>query len=148
MLSFLMYICIIRSIEMQKIIDNLGITISAVCAIHCVFLPVIFIIAPYSFLASHEFHEVLIYFIIPSALVAFILGCSKHGDKLVAIMGGAGISLLVIALTMHNTLHAGQHSEEFLGIVITVSGSVLLVFSHLRNRTLCMKEQYSCHNDY
>mgnify|MGYP006261825417 CR=1 FL=1 len=69
---------------MQKIIDNLGITISAVCAIHCIFLPVIFIIAPYSFLSSHEFHEVLIYFIIPSAFVAFVLGCRKHGDKIVA----------------------------------------------------------------
>ena len=148
MLSFLVYICIIRSTGMQKIIDNLGITISAVCAIHCVFLPVIFIIAPYSFLASHEFHEVLIYFIIPSGLVAFVLGCRKHGDKLVAFMGATGILLLITALIMHSTLHTGQHSEEFLGIVITISGSVLLVFSHLRNRKLCMKEKYSCHSDY
>jgi len=143
-----MYICIIRSTEMQKIIDNLGITISAVCAIHCVFLPVIFILAPYSFLASHEFHEVLIYFIIPSALVAFVMGCRKHGDKLVAIMGSAGILLLIIALSMHNMLHMNQHSEEFLGIIITISGSVLLVFSHLRNRKLCMQEKYSCHHNY
>lgn len=147
MLSFLVYICIIRSTEMQKIIDNLGITISAVCAIHCVFLPVIFIIAPYSFLASHEFHEVLIYFIIPSALVAFVLGCRKHGDKLVALMGGIGILLLLVALLMHSIFHAGQHSEEFLGVAITVTGSVLLVFSHLRNRKLCMKEEYTCHEN-
>jgi peptidoglycan/LPS O-acetylase OafA/YrhL len=148
MLSFLVYICIIRSTDMQKIIDNLGITISAVCAIHCVFLPVLFLLAPYSFLASHEFHEVLIYFIIPSALVAFVMGCRKHGDKLVAIMGSAGILLLIIALSMHNILHTGQHSEEFLGIVITISGSVLLIFSHLRNRKLCMQEKYSCHHNY
>ena len=147
MLSFLVYICIIRSTEMQKIIDNLGITISAVCAIHCVFLPVIFIIAPYSFLASHEFHEALIYFIIPSALVAFVLGCRKHGDKLVAIMGATGVLLLIIALSIHTILHAEQHSEEFLGLVITISGSVLLVFSHLRNRKLCMKEDYTCHEN-
>jgi len=147
MLSFLVYICIIRSTKMQKIIDNLGITISAVCAIHCVFLPLIFIIAPYSFLASHEFHEALIYFIIPSALVAFVLGCRKHGDKLVAIMGAIGILLLIIALSMHSILHAEQHSEEFLSIVITISGSVLLVYSHLRNRKLCMREDYTCHEN-
>lgn len=132
---------------MQRIIDNLGITISAVCAIHCVFLPVLFIIAPYSFLASHEFHEVLIYFIIPSALVAFVLGCKKHGDKLVALMGSLGIILLVTALTIHNISHAEQHNEGLLGIMITVSGSVLLVFSHLRNRKLCMQEKYSCHHN-
>ena len=148
MLSFLLYICIIRSNNMQKIIDNLGITISAVCAIHCVFLPVLFIIAPYSFLASHEFHEALIYFIIPSALVAFVLGCRKHGDKLVALMGATGIMLLIIALTLHEVFHPEQHTEEFLGIFITVGGSVLLVFSHLRNRKLCMQEKYSCHHNY
>ena len=148
MLSFLVYICIIRSIGMQKIIDNLGITISAVCAIHCVFLPLIFIIAPYSFLASHEFHEALIYFIIPSALVAFVSGCKKHGDKLVALLGSLGIILLIIALTIHNISHAEQHNEEFLSIMITISGSVLLVFSHLRNRKLCMQEKYSCHHNY
>ena len=91
---------------MQKIIDNLGITISAVCAIHCIFLPVIFIIAPYSFLSSHEFHEVLIYFIIPSAFVAFVLGCRKHGDKIVAAMGTIGILLLLTALLLHSTFHA------------------------------------------
>ncbi len=147
MLSFLVYICIIPSSNMQRIIDNLGITISAVCAIHCVFLPVLFIIAPYSFLASHEFHEVLIYFIIPSALVAFVLGCKKHGDKLVALMGSLGIILLVTALTIHNISHAEQHNEELLGIMITISGSVLLVFSHLRNRKLCMQEKYSCHHN-
>tara|TARA_B100002019_G_C21152006_1_gene538726 strand:+ start:60 stop:458 length:399 start_codon:yes stop_codon:yes gene_type:complete len=132
---------------MQKIIDNLGITISAVCAIHCVFLPVIFIIAPYSFLASHEFHEALIYFIIPSALVAFVLGCRKHGDKLVALMGAAGILLLIIALTLHGIFHAEQHNEEYITIIITISGSVLLVFSHVRNRKLCMKEDYTCHEN-
>ena len=147
MLSFLVYICIIPSSNMQRIIDNLGITISAVCAIHCVFLPVLFIIAPYSFLASHEFHEVLIYFIIPSALVAFVLGCKKHGDKLVALMGSLGIILLVTALTIHNISHAEQHNEELLGIMITISGSVLLVFSHIRNRKLCMQEKYSCHHN-
>ena len=147
MLSFLVYICIIRSTNMQKIIDNLGITISAVCAIHCVFLPVIFIIAPYSFLASHEFHEALIYFIIPSALVAFVLGCRKHGDKLVALMGAAGILLLIIALTLHGIFHAEQHNEEYITIIITISGSVLLVFSHVRNRKLCMKEDYTCHEN-
>ena len=79
---------------MQKIIDNLGITISSVCAIHCLLLPAIFLIAPYSFLASHEFHEALIYFILPCALIAFVLGCRRHKDTKVAVMGTLGIILL------------------------------------------------------
>ncbi len=130
---------------MQKIIDNLGITISSVCAIHCVLLPAIFIIAPYSFLASHEFHEALIYFILPCAAIAFILGCRKHGDIKVAIMGTLGVMLLASALLFHDIFHAEEHSEELITVLITIAGSVMLILSHLRNRKLCLQEDYACH---
>ena len=130
---------------MQKIIDNLGITISSVCAIHCVLLPAIFIIAPYSFLASHEFHEALIYFILPCAAIAFILGCRKHGDLKVAIMGTLGVMLLASSLLFHEMFHAEEHSEELITVLITIAGSVMLILSHLRNRKLCLQEDYACH---
>ena len=130
---------------MQKIIDNLGITISSVCAIHCVLLPAIFIIAPYSFLASHEFHEALIYFILPCAAIAFILGCRKHGDLKVAIMGTLGVMLLASSLLFHDIFHAEEHSEELITVLITIAGSVMLILSHLRNRKLCLQEGYACH---
>ena len=105
---------------MQKIIDNLGITISAACAIHCVLLPAILIIAPYSFFASHEFHETLIYFILPFAAVAFFLGCKKHGDYKVLIMGSIGIILLATSLVIHEVFHSEQHSEEFMVILLSL----------------------------
>ncbi len=130
---------------MQKIIDNLGITISAACAIHCVLLPAILIIAPYSFFASHEFHETLIYFILPFAAVAFFLGCKKHGDYKVLIMGSIGIILLATSLVIHEVFHSEQHSEEFMVILITIAGSVTLIFSHLRNARLCRQENFDCH---
>ena len=130
---------------MQKIIDNLGITISSVCAIHCVLLPAILIIAPYSFLASHEFHEALIYFILPCAAIAFILGCRKHGDIKVAIMGTLGVMLLGSSLLLHDIFHADQHSEELITVLITVAGSLMLILSHLRNRKLCLREEFACH---
>ena len=130
---------------MQKIIDNLGITVSSVCAIHCLLLPAIFIIAPYSFLASHEFHETLIYFILPCAAIAFILGCRKHGDVKVAIMGTLGVILLGSSLLFHEIFHAEEHSEELITVLITISGSIMLILSHLRNRKLCLQEDYACH---
>ena len=130
---------------MQKIIDNLGITVSSVCAIHCLLLPAIFIIAPYSFLASHEFHETLIYFILPCAAIAFILGCRKHGDVKVAIMGTLGVMLLASSLLFHDIFHAEEHSEELITVLITIAGSVMLILSHLRNRKLCSQEDYACH---
>ena len=131
---------------MQKIIDNLGITISSVCAIHCVLLPAIFIIAPYSFLASHEFHEALIYFILPCAAIAFTLGCRKHGDIKVALMGSFGIILLASSILLHEIFHSEEHSEELTTVLITVAGSIMLILSHLRNRKLCLKEDFACHD--
>ena len=131
---------------MQKIIDNLGITISSVCAIHCVLLPAIFIIAPYSFLASHEFHEALIYFILPCAAIAFTLGCRKHGDIKVALMGSFGIILLASSILLHEVFHSEEHSEELTTVLITVAGSIMLILSHLRNRKLCLKEEFACHD--
>ena len=131
---------------MQKIIDNLGITISSVCAIHCVLLPAIFIIAPYSFLASHEFHEALIYFILPCAAIAFTLGCRKHGDIKVALMGSFGIILLASSILLHEIFHSDEHSEELMTVLITVAGSIMLILSHLRNRKLCLKEEFACHD--
>ena len=130
---------------MQKIIDNLGITISSACAIHCVLLPAILIIAPYSFFASHEFHETLIYFIIPFAAIAFFMGCRKHGDLKVLFMGSLGIILLISSLLIHEVFHSEQHSEEFLTVLITIAGSMMLIISHLRNRKLCQKENFDCH---
>ena len=130
---------------MQKIIDNLGITISSVCAIHCLLLPAIFLIAPYSFIASHEFHETLIYFILPCALIAFVLGCRKHGDMRVAIMGTIGVVLLASSVILHETLHGDQHSDSLISVLITVMGSVMLIFSHIRNRKLCAQHDYECH---
>ena len=130
---------------MQKIIDNLGITISSVCAIHCVLLPAIFVIAPYSFLASHDFHEALIYFILPCAGVAFTLGCRKHGDLKVALMGTFGIILLASSILFHEIFHDEQHFEELITVLITIAGSIMLILSHLRNRKLCLKKDYACH---
>ena len=53
--------------------------------------------------------------------------------------------LLASALLLHDLHSHDQHSEELSTVLITICGSVLLVFAHLRNRKLCMQEDYSCH---
>ena len=87
----------------------------------------------------------LIYFILPSAALAFFLGCKKHGDKKVAVMGIIGIALLTTSILIHEVFHSEQHSEEMISVLITIAGSVTLIFSHLRNRRLCELVNYECH---
>jgi hypothetical protein len=126
---------------MQKILDNFGITVSSICAIHCILLPVLLILSPYielAFFTSHEFHETLLYFILPTSLMAFILGCRKHNDDIVKLGGICAIFVLLIAISLHDL-------NEVLSIILTLFASTLLIFTHLRNRSLCLDEHYSCH---
>ena len=126
---------------MQKILDNFGLTVSAACGVHCILLPVLIILSPYielAFLTSHEFHETLMYFIFPTSLIAFTLGCKKHNDDTVKLGGICGLFVLVIAIVLHDF-------SEVLSIVLTLFASCLLIFTHLRNRTLCANDEYCCH---
>lgn len=129
--------------HMQKILDNFGITVSSICAIHCILLPLLLILSPYielAFFTSHEFHETLLYFILPTSLLAFILGCRKHNDDIVKLGGICAIFVLLIAISLHDI-------DEVLSVILTLFASTLLIFTHLRNRDLCSKEHFSCHKD-
>jgi hypothetical protein len=128
-------------VSMQRILDNFGLTISAACAIHCILLPILLILSPYielTFITSHGFHESLMYFILPTSLIAFTLGCKRHNDDMVKLGGICGIFVLLIAISLHDF-------SEALSIILTLFASSLLIFTHLRNRTLCSNHDYSCH---
>ena len=128
-------------VSMQRILDNFGLTISAACAIHCILLPILLILSPYielTFITSHGFHESLMYFILPTSVIAFTLGCKRHNDDMVKLGGICGIFVLLIAIALHDF-------SEALSIILTLFASSLLIFTHLRNRTLCSNHDYSCH---
>ena len=46
-------------------------------------------------------------------------------------MGTIGIILLASAVILHETLHGDQHSDSLISVLITVMGSVILIFSHI-----------------
>ena len=60
-------------------------------------------------------------------------------------MGTLGVMLLASSLLFHEIFHAEEHSEELITVLITIAGSVMLILSHLRNRKLCLQEDYACH---
>ena len=117
---------------MQRIFDNFGLTVSAACAIHCILLPVLLILSPYielTFFTSHEFHETLMYFILPTSLIAFTMGCKRHNDDIVKLGGICGIFILLLAIALHEF-------SEIVSVIMTLFASSVLIFTHLRNRTL------------
>ena len=120
---------------MQRIFDTLGITSSGTCIIHCLYAPVSLILIPIfgiSILDVAIFHEAILYFILPSALVAITMGCRKHKDYRVALLAVIGITILLYATLYHESLQ---------GILelITLTGGLFLIISHFTNFILCQK---------
>ena len=79
--------------------DNIAIGFSVVCALHCLLLPIAVIFLPAisaTFLGSEEFHKTLLYFVIPSSIIALSLGCKMHGKYNVYLYGIFGIGTLLI----------------------------------------------------
>ena len=128
---------------MQKIFDAIGLTISGTCVMHCLFAPVTLILLPvFGLTISQEevLHEIFLYLIVPSAIVAITMGCKKHKDYSVAILATTGIILLVYAVVTHDT-----NTEQTVE-VLTLFGSALVVLSHLRNFLLC--RQNDCNHEH
>ena len=128
---------------MQKLFDTIGLTISGTCVMHCLFAPVTLILLPvFGLTVSQEevLHEIFLYLIVPSAIIAITMGCKKHKDYSVAILATTGIILLVYAVVTHDT------NTEQTVVLLTLFGSALVVLSHLRNFSLC--RQNNCNHDH
>jgi len=121
------------------ILDKIAISTSALCAIHCLSLPLLLGLLPAlgtTVFGDESFHILLLWMVIPLSLIALTLGCRTHKDKLVILSGSVGLTtLLVAAMLGHNLL--GETGER----IVTLLGASAIAISHLRNYTLCRRKQ-------
>lgn len=124
---------------MQRPLDIIAISISGLCAAHCLLTPVALILFPIlsgSLLASEHFHEFLLWAILPTSGTALLLGCRRHKDNSVLWLGGFGLSLLILAAFLgHDGL--GEWGERLL----TLIGGATMIAGHVRNYRLCRHDQ-------
>ena len=115
--------------------DNIAIGFSVVCALHCLLLPIAVIFLPAissTFLGSEDFHKTLLYFVIPSSIIALSLGCKMHGKYNVYLYGIFGIGTLLIASIFGHD-YFGENGE----IILTLIGAGIISLGHLKNQKLC-----------
>ena len=65
----------------QLQLDRSAITLSVICAVQCMLLPITAIMLPtFSLLPFSEevFHSALLFFVIPISAFAMLMGCKKH----------------------------------------------------------------------
>ncbi len=119
--------------------DRLGISISGLCAVHCLFFPVAITLLPFWPVAEsiHDWtHPVLFLLIVPTVVFALR---GKRWDGPIGLYLLAGLFVVGAAWMLHDVL-VGDWGEA----VLTLAGSALLVRGHWLNykehkMKLCLK---------
>ena len=121
----------------QQALDKVAISASALCMLHCLLTPLLIIVVPVmsaTFIADESFHRILVFLIVPISLFALFIGCHRHKDRVVMLLGCLGLaSLVVVALVGHDLF--GELGEK----LATVLSGIILVLGHIRNYVLCRK---------
>lgn len=124
-------------------LDKSAITLSVLCLLHCLALPVITVLLPTMIATAVNqefFHTIMVAFVLPISIYALTMGCKKHSKLSVALYGGLGLATLVAAVVFGES-HLGEVGEK----VVTTIGAVIIAFAHFQNYKLCAKsDNCSC----
>ena len=115
--------------------DRLGITLSVVCLVHCLTLPLAIAALPLvaaQWLHTSAFHAVMALALLPVALLAVVPGLRLHGRASVAAAMAAGLSLLSTAAFAGERLLSSEWAAG-----LTMAGGTILLTAHVVNLVLC-----------
>ncbi|MGD8340780.1 MAG: MerC domain-containing protein [Gammaproteobacteria bacterium] len=119
--------------------DQIAIALSAICIVHCLAVPVVVAILPIaavSFGEDQHFHALMLWLVVPTSLVGFLLGYRLHGRSGLVVLGAAGVAVLAAAATWGHTTWS-----ETIEVTVSVAGSLLLATAHWLN----FREVRRCH---
>jgi drug/metabolite transporter (DMT)-like permease len=111
--------------------DNLAISMSSLCILHCLALPFVLASLPVfvGVLPFGEgFHVWMVVVAVPVSLAAILTGQRTHGRLKPAAIATLGILLLLIG--------ALGSTDQRLETVMTVAGGLVLAVGHILNRRL------------
>lgn len=117
--------------------DKFAVSTSALCAVHCLFLPIALSLFPAlgsTIFGQESFHKWLLFLVIPLSLVALTMGCKQHKSWLVVLLGMTGLGILIFTAAFGHDLfgHEGEQTATLIGVSI-------LALSHLGNYKLCRR---------
>ena len=129
--------------NLQPITDKTAISLSLLCTLHCLVLPIVVVMLPSISalpLEDEIFHVWLVFAILPISIYALTMGCRKHKSRQVLLVGALGLIILAsTALLGHEVL---SHDLEK---ILTVLGSVAIAYAHFLNYRLCqLPENCEC----
>lgn len=132
-------------IRTQLTIDKFAMTLSLACVVHCFFVPS-FIILTSGFLAlsldNELVHKLIVLMAVPASIFSLTVGYRHHNTISFLPIGILGLLMLIVAVVLGAGI-LGEFSEKGL----TLSGSILVAYSHLRNYQSCRNLDCSCHDE-
>ena len=117
--------------------DKAAVGLSLVCVVHCLLTPIAVIMLPAlgaTFLDDERFHFGILFLVIPTSLYALGMGCRQHGRKDVLAIGLLGLFVLCSILIIGEE-RLGEIGER----VSTIIGAIIVALAHVRNFSLCRK---------
>ncbi len=111
-------------------LDSAGVTLSGICLVHCLVLPLLATLLPasgqiFDDSTNHLIHWVLLGLALPISIMALGRGARVLRARIWLTIGSVGLALMTIAVV---TAHASATEEH-----LTLSGVVLLAGAHLGN---------------
>ena len=119
--------------------DQVGISISTLCFIHCVVTPVFILTLPWlgEYFDDPAFHLVIFFLVVPIGFYAFAQGYKHHKNKAVLLFGIPGLFAVGLGAWVPRTI------QDFIGHeTVTIAGSILLVTAHYLNRRSCKNHKH------
>jgi len=122
-------------ISLQSTTDKAAISLSALCMIHCLLLPLLTVLLPSIAalpMSDEAFHIWMVVAVIPISIYALTMGCKKHKRYPMLLIGIVGLVILGVAAFMGHDL-LGEELEK----VFTVIGASVIAIAHVWNYRLC-----------
>tara|TARA_B100001057_G_scaffold90415_1_gene86625 strand:+ start:54 stop:446 length:393 start_codon:yes stop_codon:yes gene_type:complete len=128
--------------NLQATADKSAIGLSALCALHCLLLPITVVLYPNttSVLPNDEIvHLSILFVVIPVSLFALFRGSQIHKRPSIFYFGVLGLIVLILALVAGHSIF-GEYGEK----ILTLVGSGVLILAHSRNFKVC-RDRGCCH---
>ncbi|WAJ69907.1 MerC domain-containing protein [Catenovulum adriaticum] len=112
-------------------LDKMGITVATVCAIHCVFLPLLIPVLPLiglSFIGEHVFEDIVLAISMVAGFIALYTGYQRYHKRLYPLYC---LALGGFIYSFKDSFGEGLH-PYLIGV-----GAGLIVFAHIMNVKLC-----------
>ncbi len=122
-------------VRKHAIFDAAAVAISAVCALHCLALPVLLIAFPLlvgSVITDEAFHRIILWVIVPTSVLAVAAARRRHPDRLVVLLVATGLAILFLG-----AFWAHDHADPWVDTALSVLGGLILAVGHIRNFRLC-----------